>query len=193
MKNSIKALLIALSAALCLTFSACGDNGGTNGGGTSANTSSAAQENPADSSDTEATRQSGTAETVGDNSQQTEEETKPAEEPELWKNAKYTEDTEVGEGAVTVKVKVVAEDKSITLTVHTDRDMLGAALLDNELVSGEESEYGLYIKLVNGIEADYDKNQAYWAISKDGEYLMTGADTTPIADGENYELTYTKG
>lgn len=193
MKNSIKALLIALSAALCLAFSACSDNGGTNGGDTSVNTSSAASESSANTSDTESPQQSDTADAVSDNSQQTEEETKPAEESELWKDAKYTEDTEVGEGAVTVKVKVVAEDKSITLTVHTDRDMLGAALIDNELVSGEESEYGLYIKFVNGIEADYDKNQAYWAISKDGEYLMTGADTTPIADGENYELTYTKG
>lgn len=184
MKNSIKALLIALSAALCLVFSACADYGGTGGGDTSANTTSAVRESTQDTAATEA---------PADDSQQTEAEIKPAAQSELWKNAKYTEDTELGEGAVTVKVKVIAEDKSVTLTVHTDRDMLGAALIDNELVSGDESEYGLYIKFVNGIEADYDKNQAYWSISKDGEYLMTGADSTPIADGENYELTYTKG
>lgn len=184
MKSSIKALLIALSAALCLAFSACADNAGTGGGDASANITSAVRESMQDTAAPEA---------PADNSQQTEAETKPAAQSELWKDAKYTEDTELGEGAVTVKVKVIAEDKSIILTVHTDRDMLGAALIDNELVSGDESEYGLYIKFVNGIEADYDKNQAYWSISKDGEYLMTGADTTPIADGENYELTYTKG
>lgn len=193
MKNSIKALLIALSAALCLTFSACGDNGGTSKGENSVNTTAAVQESAAGTEKTEEPQQAAAVETVGDNSQQTESETEPKAESELWKNAKYTEDTELGEGAVTFKLKVIAEDKSVTFTVHTDRDMLGAALTDNELVSGDESEYGLYIKFVNGIEADYDKDQAYWAISKDGEYLMTGADSTPIADGENYELTYTKG
>lgn len=190
MKNSIKALLIALSAALCIAFSACANNGDAGGGEQSANTSAAVQE----SSASDKTQQSGgETEAPSDNSAHTEAETEPTAESGLWKDAKYTEDTELGEGAVTVKVKVSAEDKSVILTVHTDRDMLGAALTDNGLVSGEESEYGLYIKFVNGIEADYDKNQAYWAISKDGEYLMTGADSTPIADGENYELTYTKG
>ena len=62
----------------------------------------------------------------------------------------------------------------------------------NGLVEGETGDYGLYIKVVDGLRADYDLDGAYWAISKDGEYLMTGADSTPIADGEHYELTYTK-
>ena len=111
----------------------------------------------------------------------------------VWDGAKYTEDTEVGDGAVTVKIEVAAEEKSITVTVHTDADNLGAALIENDLVSGDESEYGLYIKFVNGMEADYDKDGTYWSLSKDGEYLLTGADSTPIADGEHYELTRTKG
>lgn len=111
----------------------------------------------------------------------------------LWSTAVYTEDTEVGEGAKTVSVEVSAEDKSITFTIHTDKENLADALTDNKLVSGDESEYGLYIKEVNGIKADYDVDKAYWAISKDGEYLNTGADSTTIADGEHYELTYTKG
>lgn len=117
-----------------------------------------------------------------------------SEQPQsgLWSGAKYTEDKEIGEGSIAVKVEIVMEDKSITLTVHTDSGNLGDALLENELVEGDESEYGLYIKAVNGVEADYDRDGAYWSISKDGEYLMTGADSTPIADNEHYELTYTK-
>lgn len=111
----------------------------------------------------------------------------------VWDSAEYKEDTEVGEGAITVKVEVAAEEKSVTITVHTDKDNLGAALLDNNLVSGDESEYGLYIKFVIGMEADYDKDGTYWSLSKNGEYLMTGADSTPIADGEHYEFTRTKG
>ena len=111
----------------------------------------------------------------------------------LWETATYTEDTEVGTGSTTIQVEVKAEDNSITFTVHTDADNLGTALTENDLVSGDDSEYGLYIKEVDGIRADYDKDQAYWAISKDGEYLQTGADSTEIADGEHYELTYTEG
>ncbi len=118
-----------------------------------------------------------------------------AEQPSsshLWDNALYTEDTELGEGKLTLAVEVAAEEKSITFTLHTDGETLGEALLENELVSGEESEFGLYIKFVNGIEADFDKDGSYWSLSKDGEYLMQGADSTPIADGEHYELTRVK-
>ncbi len=110
----------------------------------------------------------------------------------VWDSALYTEDRELGEGALTLKVEVAAEEKSVTFTIHTDEDTLGAALIENDLVSGEESEFGLYIKFVNGIEADFDKDGSYWSLSKDGEYLMQGADSTAIADGEHYELTRVK-
>ena len=58
-------------------------------------------------------------------------------------------------------------------------------------MEGTTDEYGLYITTVDGELADYSADQSYWAISKDGEYLMTGASSTNIADGEHYELTYT--
>lgn len=114
------------------------------------------------------------------------------EETGLWANATYIEDTELGEGAITVSVEVKAEEKSITFTVHTDKDILGDALLEHSLLAGDESEYGLYVKEVNGIKADYDTDKAYWAFYKDGEYMNTGVDSTNIADGEHYELVYTK-
>lgn len=114
------------------------------------------------------------------------------EESDLWKDAKYTEDTELGEGAKTVKVVVEAEDKKVTFTIATDEEILGAALLDEELIAGEESEYGLYVKEVNGMKADYDTDKAYWGFFKDGEYMMTGIDQTEFVDGEQYELVYTK-
>lgn len=109
----------------------------------------------------------------------------------LWANATYTEDTELGEGAKTLSVEVTAEDKTITFTIHTDAENLRGALEENGLVSGDESEYGLYVKSVNGIAADYDADGYYWALSKAGEYLMTGVDDTLIADGEQYELVRT--
>lgn len=120
-------------------------------------------------------------------------ETTIAAVDDLWSTAIYTEDTEVGEGAAAIKVEVKAGDKSVTITVHTDKDSLGAALTDNNLVEGDQSEYGLYIKVVNGIKADFDTDGAWWGLFKDGEMTPTGADTTMIADGEHYELVYTVG
>lgn len=110
----------------------------------------------------------------------------------LWDNATYIEDTELGEGATTIEVEVKVEENSVTFTIHTDATTLGEALLENELVTGEMGAYGLYIKTVNGVLADYDVDASYWASYKNGEYLMSGVDTTNIADGEHYELVYTK-
>ena len=106
----------------------------------------------------------------------------------LWANATYTEDTEPGEGAPTITVEVTAEDKTVTFTIHTDGTTLRQALEENSLIAGDESDYGLYVKTVDGMTADYDADGLYWAFYKSGEYLMTGVDTTEIADGEQYEL-----
>ena len=110
----------------------------------------------------------------------------------IWADATYNSDKEFGDGAKTVKVEVKAEEYSVTFTIHTDAEMLGDALMAHSLVDGEVGAYGLYIKKVNGMLADYDVDQTYWMITKNGEFLMTGADTTVIADGEHYELTRTK-
>lgn len=110
----------------------------------------------------------------------------------LWANATYLEDTTFGEGAKTVTVKVIAEDKSVTFTVKTDAKTLGEALIEHGLIAGDMGDYGLYIKYVNGIRADYDLDKRYWNFTKNGEYMMTGADMTEIADGEAYEFTYAK-
>ena len=105
-----------------------------------------------------------------------------------WENATYRRDMEFGEGAKTVSVEVKAEDQSITFTIHTDKETLGAALLEHELISGDQGAFGLYVKFVNGIEADYDKDGAYWGFYKNGEMMMVGVDGAVIADGEHYEL-----
>lgn len=110
----------------------------------------------------------------------------------LWQNALYTQDTEFGKGNKTVQVEVKTDEYSVTFTVKTDKALLGDALLENNLVDGENGPYGLYIKSVNGIVADYDIDQSYWAFYKDGEMMMTGVDGAEIADGEHYELVYTK-
>ena len=111
----------------------------------------------------------------------------------VWKDALYENNTELGKGAKTITVVVTAEEKSVTFTVHTDADNLGDALLGVGLVDGEQGAYGLYIKEVNGMTADYDTDSSYWALKQNGEYLMSGADFTPVFDGERFELAYEKG
>lgn len=110
----------------------------------------------------------------------------------LWSNAIYTEDTELGEGKVTIQVSVQAGDRQVTFTINTDSGNLADALTDNSLVEGDQSEYGLYIKTVNGIKADYDADGAWWGLYKDGEMTPAGADGTMIADGDQYQLVYSK-
>ena len=110
----------------------------------------------------------------------------------LWSDADYVEDTTFGNGSKTVQVEVKVGEESVTFTIKTDKATLGEALLEHNLIAGEQSAYGLYVKKVNGITADYDIDQSYWGFYKNGEYMMSGVDTTEISDGEHYELVYTK-
>ena len=109
-----------------------------------------------------------------------------------WETATYVADKEFGEGSKTVTVKVVAEEQTLTFTLHTDKETLGEALLEHELIAGDQGPYGLYIKSVNGVIADYDTDQTHWSLTKGGEMMMVGVDGAVIADGEQYELTKTK-
>jgi hypothetical protein len=110
----------------------------------------------------------------------------------LWENATYRSDKEFGKGEKTVEVEVKVEEQSVTFTIHTDADTLGAALLEHELIAGEDGQYGIYVKTVNGILADYDVNKSYWGFYQNGEYLMSGVDTTAIVGGEHFEIVYSK-
>lgn len=101
--------------------------------------------------------------------------------------------TELGEGKTTFNLQVVESDgKQTDFVIHTDEKTVGAALLKLDLIAGEESEYGLYVKTVNGVTADFDKDKTYWAFYIDGEYAMTGVDSTDITAGATYALKIEK-
>lgn len=110
----------------------------------------------------------------------------------LWESATYRRDMTFGSGEKTVVVEVKAGEELVTFTVKTDKDTVGEALLEHGLIAGEEGAYGLYVKVVNGIVADYDVDKSYWAFYVNGEYAMTGVDTTKITQGETYRLEYAK-
>ena len=102
-----------------------------------------------------------------------------------------SEGPEVSKYTITVTV-IDDKGESEDFEILTNAENLGDALLEANLVEGEMGDYGLYIKSVNGIRADYELDGAYWSLSKGGETLMTGASDTPIADGDVFELTYAK-
>ena len=100
-----------------------------------------------------------------------------------------TENTVLGEGSTTFTFTVVDKDGNETpFEIHTDQEIVGDALTELALISGDESEYGLYVKTVNGITADYDADGVYWAFYINGEYAATGVDSTPVTEGENYSF-----
>ena len=100
-----------------------------------------------------------------------------------------TEVTIVGEGTTVFPFVVVdADGNEKHFEVHTEKTNVGEALLELGLISGDIAEYGLYVKTVNGIIADYDTDGKYWAFYINGEYAMTGVDTTPITEGEEYSF-----
>ncbi|MDO4618902.1 MAG: DUF4430 domain-containing protein [Clostridia bacterium] len=115
-----------------------------------------------------------------------------AQKGDIWQNATYKEDKTFGAGEKVLYVEVKALENSVTFTVNTDKDNVGDALLEHNLIKGEDGVYGLYIKEVNGIRADYDEDKAYWSFTKNGESMMTGVSGTEFETGDKFELVYTK-
>ena len=81
---------------------------------------------------------------------------------------------------------------SVTKSITTEAEYLRGALEEENLIAGEESQYGLFVKSVNGITAD-DGKQQWWCFTKGGEDLFTGVDDTPIHHGDAFKLVYTIG
>ena len=95
----------------------------------------------------------------------------------------------LGEGATVFDFVVVGKDGDETkFEIHTDETTVGAALLKLGLIAGEEQAYGLYVKTVNGVTVDYNKDGKYWAFYINDGYAMTGVDATPIQPGEVYSF-----
>lgn len=99
----------------------------------------------------------------------------------------------LGEGQTEFAFTVVDKDGNETVfEIHTDKETVGEALLELGLIAGEDSEYGLYVKTVNGITADYNTDGVYWAFYVNGEYATSGVDTTPVTEGDSYSFKVEK-
>ena len=110
-------------------------------------------------------------------------DTPPVSTTEVVKN------TVVGSGETVFVFSVTHLDgKTSDFEVHTDKKTVGEALLSAELIAGEDGQYGLYVKTVDGETLDYNKDGKYWAFYENGAYASKGVDQTEITDGVKYEF-----
>jgi uncharacterized protein YxeA len=104
-------------------------------------------------------------------------------------SAAMVDGEELGEGNTQFTFSVTDPDgKEISVEIHTDETTVGAALVALGLIEGEDSEYGLYVKTVNGTTLDYDADGSYWAFYINDEYAQTGVDATDIEEGNVYSF-----
>lgn len=99
----------------------------------------------------------------------------------------------LGEGKTSFSFSVTYKDgKTDYFTINTDKTTVGAALLELNLIAGEDSQYGLYVKTVNGETLDYDTDKMYWAFYENDAYVAAGVDTTEIKAGTTYAFKASK-
>ena len=99
------------------------------------------------------------------------------------------------EGSKTITIEVINQaDESKEYEVKTDSEFLRQAMEEAEGLefSGQESEYGMMVEVVNGESAIYDKDGAYWSFIVNGEMCNSGIDTQPIEDGDEFQIVYTE-
>ena len=101
-------------------------------------------------------------------------------------------ETVAGGKDVTVTV-VHADGTEKVFTYTTDAEYLGEVIVAEGLVNGENGPYGLYFDTVDGEQAVWEVNQAYWSVLIGEEYATVGADGIVLTDGGEYSLVYTIG
>ena len=99
------------------------------------------------------------------------------------------------QGMKSITLEVIhSNGASVSFTIKSDAENLGEALRSAVgLISGEDGPYGLMVNTVDEETADWDRDRSWWCLTKDGERVDTGVDSTVISDGEHYEFTYTIG
>lgn len=144
-------------------------------------------------SDKQTTSSSEVTTETATTTQDTEPATQDTEAATSDTEASTSDSTVLGEGETSFMFTVTDKDgNEEQFEIHTDKTIVGEALLDLGLIAGEDGEYGLYVKTVNGITADYDVDGTYWAFYVDGEYASSGVDTTNITAGATYSFKVEK-
>ena len=100
---------------------------------------------------------------------------------------------ETSEGTKAYTVTVVHADGSQKVFEYTtDAEYLDDALMEEGLIAGEEGPYGLTLITVDGEDAVWETDNAYWSLYIGQEYATTGLSDTPVNDGDVFKLEYTR-
>ena len=92
----------------------------------------------------------------------------------------------VGKGDKEIKLEIEAGEQSITLTVKTDKDNLGDALYELELIND-----AAFFDTLNGIKADFNDGGMFWKVLKGDTMLDHGVNDEKISGGESYKFLMT--
>lgn len=99
------------------------------------------------------------------------------------------------EGSKEITIEVVNQaEESEVYELKTDAKFLRQAMEEAEGLefSGQESEYGMMVEVVNEESAVYDKDGAFWSFMVNGELCNNGIDTQPVEDGDEFQIVYTE-
>lgn len=95
------------------------------------------------------------------------------------------------EGAKTITVEILHKDQTVnTYTINTDAQTLAEAMKEKNLL-GEDMD-GMYLT-IDGETTDYNADQSWWKLLKNGADANEGANTILIADGDSFRWEYTIG
>ena len=111
----------------------------------------------------------------------------------LFAYSSFKEKTVEGSKAITIEVINSAEESEV-YEIKTDAEYLGETFEEVEglEIVGTVGAYGLVMESVNGEQAIYEEDGAYWCLMVNGEYGNYGADEQPIEDGDEFQIVYTK-
>ena len=102
-------------------------------------------------------------------------------------------DDAAAEGSKNIIIEVKDSEGNVTTyEVTTDAEFLRQAMDEAEGLTyeGTDSEYGMMVEVVNGEQAIYAEDNAYWAFYVNGEYGNYGIDSQPVTDGDTYSIVY---
>lgn len=99
------------------------------------------------------------------------------------------------EGSKAITIEVVDNNQqSKTYSVKTDAEYLRQAMDEAEGLTyeGSEGPYGYSVSAVNGVVADWNVDQSYWAFYVNDQYCNYGVDSQPVNDLDAFKIVYTK-
>ena len=97
------------------------------------------------------------------------------------------------EGAKAISIEVVDNANEISsYSLNTDATYLIDAMkeLQHFTFSGYEGPYGLTVISINGISADWEKDNAFWCIYVNGEQGNYGVESQTVNDGDTFRFVY---